>query len=69
MFRGLVDTSVHFSGDVYRNISTILVSEFLLDDLTDSPTAWAYGEEIVAQLEKLTTSPRSSPARLSMARL
>ncbi len=48
-FSGLIDTVATFNSSVFRNIPTIIVSENLLDDLTDIPEERAYGEAIVSE--------------------
>ena len=49
VFADLIDTVVDFNADVFRNISTIIASEDLLDDLSDEPEERAYGEAIVSE--------------------
>ena len=49
VFADLIDTVVDFKADVFRNISTVITSEDLLDDLSDEPEERAYGESIVSE--------------------
>ena len=46
-YRGLIDTVADFSGDVLRNIPSVVPSEDLLDDLTSDPRDMAFGEALV----------------------
>jgi len=49
MFANLITAAVDFNESVFRNIATIIPSEDLLDDLSDSPGARAYGEALVTR--------------------
>lgn len=49
MFPELIDTVVDFNDTAFRNIPSIIVSEDLLDDLSDDPEDRAFGEALVAR--------------------
>lgn len=58
MFKGLIDKIADFNDDCFRNISTVIPSENLLDDLSDKAREWAFGEALVAdQKEEDLYSP------------
>lgn len=47
MFSELIDTVIDFNDTTFRNIPSIIVSEDLLDDLSDDPEERAFGEALV----------------------
>jgi hypothetical protein len=49
VFPNLLTTVVDFDDYAYRNISTVLPSEDLLDDLSDDPADRTYGEALVSR--------------------
>lgn len=49
MYANLVDKVVNFKDYAFRNVATLITSEDLLDDLSDSRDAREYGEALVAQ--------------------
>lgn len=49
MLEGLIDKVLDFDSDAFRNISSILISEDLLDDLSADPKDRVAGEALVAE--------------------
>jgi len=49
MYGTLIEKNIDFDKDVFRNIPSIIVSEDLLDDLSDSPADQKVGETAVGQ--------------------
>jgi len=59
MYGTLIDTIVDFDNDAFRNIPSIIVSENLLDDLSDSPYEQRLGESAIEH-QKIYDGPQSA---------
>ncbi len=57
MFDEIVDKVVHFDNDSFRNISTIIKSASLLDDLSANDRDMEYGEVLVSEPDMDSLSP------------
>jgi hypothetical protein len=73
MFNEIIDTIAHYDDDTFRNISTIIKSENLLDDLSSDPKDMAYGENLISEpgfesLSPIITRPFQYGMSLGAAR-
>ena len=57
MFKDIADKITDFDDNVFQNIPTIIVSEDLMDDLSENQDEYKYGEALVAAKIAVHESP------------